>query len=45
MDKKGEELREMMHEAIDKYGHASIEALIASQNLDAYMNRYFKYKK
>jgi hypothetical protein len=44
MDIKGEELRELMHEAINKYGHASIEALIASQNLDDYMNRYFNKK-
>jgi hypothetical protein len=38
VDKRGEELREIMHEAICKYGHASEEALIASQELDEYMN-------
>ncbi len=45
MDQKGEELREIMYKAINEFGHASIEALIASQNLDNYMNSYFKYKK
>jgi len=45
MDIKGEKLREIMHKAIDRYGHASKEALVASQNLDKYMNSYYSKTK
>lgn len=41
MDMKGEELRDIMHKAIDKYGDlVSKEVVKASQNLDKYMNSY-----
>lgn len=42
MDMKGEELRETMNKTIEQYGHASLEALIASQNLDPYINEKMK---
>jgi len=45
MDIKGENLREIMYKAIDKYGHASKEVLVASQKLDKYMNNYSKENK
>lgn len=45
MDKRGEELRDIMHQAIDKYGRTSKEALSASQNLDQYMNSYYSKTK
>lgn len=40
IDIKLEELRDVMHRNISEYGLASKEALIASQNLDQYMNSY-----
>lgn len=40
MDKKGEQLRENMYKVMDKHGHDSKEALVASQVLDQYMNNY-----
>lgn len=40
MDKRGEQLREIMYKKINKYGHESKEALLASQALDRYMNKH-----
>jgi hypothetical protein len=42
MDMKGEKLREIMYKAIEKYGHASNEVLVASQKLDTYINENMK---
>ncbi|OOM71463.1 hypothetical protein CLPUN_49300 [Clostridium puniceum] len=41
MDKRGEELRQNMHDAIQQYGNNSVEALAASQILDEYMNEHY----
>jgi len=41
MDKRGEQLRENMSNAIDQYGHDSKEALAESQKLDRYMNNHY----
>lgn len=38
MDAKSEKLREILNRTIEKYGHASKEALVASQKLDPYIN-------
>lgn len=40
--KKVEELREAMNKAIEIHGPHSNEALIASQALDPYINKYMK---
>jgi hypothetical protein len=37
-----EEVREALNKTIEKYGHASNEALIASQKLDPYINENMK---
>ena len=37
-----EEVREALNKTIEQYGHASKEALIASQKLDQYINENMK---
>lgn len=44
MDKRGEQLRENMYSAWEKYGRGSKELIEASQNLDEYMNECY-YRK
>ena len=39
---KVEELRDTLNKTIEKYGLASNEALIASQNLDPYITKSMK---
>ena len=41
MDKRGEQLRENMHKAIEKYGDLTCKEVVqASQRLDRYMNKH-----
>lgn len=42
MGSKVEKLRDIMNKTIEKYGLASGEALIASQNLDPYITESMK---
>jgi hypothetical protein len=45
MDKRGEQLRENMHKAIEKYSDMTCKEVVqASQRLDRYMNKYCSYK-
>jgi len=42
MDMKSERVRESLNKIIEKYGHTFQEALIASQKLDLYINKYMR---
>lgn len=45
MDKRGEQLRENMYKAVEKYSDMSCKEVVqASQKLDIYMNKHYSYK-